>query len=295
MAVNTAGIVARQRFGEAIKSERLTSRAADGAAIKQIHAARVIKRRTVDRVSRFERGEAWPEPWELDALLKLYGSDLASKVRLETMFHEGQAVGHAWWSEYEGEFPDSLLEFIANEDAAKTVTTCAGNVLPALLQTEEYAASLTTRLAGSVLPRDTVDRSVELRRKRRGIFRKAVPTPGEFIFSEAALRQQTGGLDVMREQLDSLLDDVGSLPVTLRVVPFSAAAASVYMVHLLEFAGADEPPVVVFDTKTGMTFQRRPKAIRESKYYIEAMRQLACSPMESATLVKTIREEMASA
>ncbi|MFD9815157.1 DUF5753 domain-containing protein [Streptomyces sp. NPDC059080] len=297
MSVGTAGMVARQRFGEALKQERLNASTADGVRtkVKQTDAARAIKRKTVDRVSRLERGEAWPEPWELDALLKLYNADLATRVRLETMLSEGQAIAGAWWVEYEDEFPESLIEFVAYEDAAKSITTCAANVLPALLQTESYAKALTTGVAGSVLTPAVVDRSVELRRQRRRIFTKPTPTPVEFIFSEAALRQQIGGRDVMLEQLDSLIVDSASRTVSFRVLPFTAPVPSMHIVHLLEFGGESEKPITAFDSMTGMSFQKRPKEVRENRYYIESVRRLALSQLESIAAIKTIKKELSSA
>ncbi|MFF5673396.1 helix-turn-helix domain-containing protein [Streptomyces hygroscopicus] len=288
MAVSTAGMVARRRFGDALKEVRVKARTASGERIKQSDAARAIKRDTIDRVSRFERGAAWPELEELTALLQLYGADVETRVRLETMLREGQAVGSAWWQEYQDDFPESLIQFIAYEDAAHQITTCAVNVLPALLQTENYARSFTTAVAGSMMPPDLVERSVTLRRRRRGIFDEPNVTPVEFIVSEAALHQQVGGPEVMAEQLVSLLDDMKTRPVTLRVVPFGAVAMPTHMVHLLEFAGADEEPTTAFDSQSGMTFQSRPKQVRETQHYIEAMRTLSLSVEETIKLIQSI-------
>lgn len=295
MSVNTSALVARRNFGEALQEARKAARQPNGQPVRQVDVARALKRGTRDRYSRLERGLAWPEPDEWEVIRRVLHMDLATKVRLETMMEAGQAIASAWWTEFEGEFPESLLQFVAFEDAAQRITTCAGNLLPSLLQTERYARALTAGVAGSVLTPDAVERSVELRRNRRRIFNKPNPPAVEFIFSEAALRQLAGGKSVMLEQLESLIEDGSSRAITLRVVPFTAVATSVYMLHLLEFGGADEKPMTAFDSMTGMTFQKRPSEVRENRHYIEAMRKLAFSSLESMAMIKTIKKELTSA
>lgn len=295
MAVSTAGMVARRRFGQALKSVRENARHPDGRQVKQIDAAKAIKRKTIDRVSRFERGAAWPDLHELEALLKLYGADLETSTRLRTMLKEGQAITRTWWQEYEDEFPASLIRFIAYEDAASSLTVFAVNTVPALLQTEAYARAVTVGVAGSVLPPLAVDRAVELRSKRRGIFDKQTPARVEFIMSEAALRQKTGGPDVMIEQLQAVLDDVEDRIATVRVVDFNATATVMHIMHLIEFEGTDAKPIVAYDTPTGLTFQSHPKEIREAKSVAEAMRKMSLSPHDSAELIRDIKKELSSA
>lgn len=297
MAVSTAGMVARQRFGDAIKDLRLDARAADGTRIKikQSDAARAIKRKTVDRVSRFERGEAWPEPWELDAMLRLYNSDLTNRVRLETMLNEGQAIQNAWWTAYEVDFPESLIQFIAYEDAARKITTCTGLTLPALLQTEGYAHALTRAQTGSTT--DLVERSVELRLKRRGVFEKSQPPAVEALFSVGALQQLVGGPKVMEAQLESLIADA-ERGVTLRIVPHDASAVAVYMFHILEFGGVDEKPIAAVDSMTGMTFRKAPKDVREVREFrrtFDVLRDAALSPEQSLDLINSNRRELTRA
>lgn len=294
MALNTAAMAARKRFGNALQEVRKAARLANGAPVQQRDVARALGHKNYNRVSQMERGLTWPKDSEWKTLVNFLGMDLETRVRLETMVSEGKATASAWWTEFEGEFAESLLQFVAFEDAAQRITTCAVNVLPALLQTEAYARSVTAGVAGSVLPPYAVERSIELRRNRRSIFTKPSPPVVEFIFSEAALHQRVGGKEVMLEQLESLLTDSTLRTVRICVVPFSAPATSMYMVHLLEFGGQDEKPITAFDSMTGMAFQKRPKEVRENRYYIEAMRKLALSPLESTAKIKSILKEMSS-
>ncbi|MFF9310894.1 helix-turn-helix domain-containing protein [Streptomyces sp. NPDC014748] len=289
MSVNTSAMAVGRKFGLALKEARLAARRPDGRPVRQVDVAEALERSTRDRYSRLERGRSFPEPDEWETIKSVLNLDLATQARLEALMEAGQEIAGAWWREFENEFPESLLQFVALEDAAERITTCATNVLPALLQTADYARALTSRLAGSVLTTEMVDRSVELRRNRRAIFARPTAPVIEFIFSEAALHQKVGGRSVMLKQLDSLIQDGSSRTVTLRVVPFDAIAPTMYIVHLLEFGGGEEP-VMAFDSMTGMTYQKRPKDMRENRYYIEAMKNLALSHDNSIELIKELRE-----
>ncbi|MET8828948.1 helix-turn-helix transcriptional regulator [Streptomyces sp. NPDC004610] len=289
MAASTAGMVARQRFGAALKQARLQA----PTPIKQIEAARKIGRKTVDRVSRFERGEAWPEPKELKALCALYGADDATRARLEMMLTEGRAIAHAWWAEFEGEFPESLTEFIAYEDSASAITTCVSNVVPGILQSEDYGRALTSYNARSTMAPNLVERSVQLRRLRRGVFDKPNPLTVEAIVGEAAIRQRIGGSEVMLRQLDALVEDVTQRDVTVRVIPFEAQSTLTYTFHILDFDGAGDRPIAAFDAMTGMSFKKDKKEVLGLKEFVKSLRELALSPEDSLTRIKSARKDFA--
>ncbi|MEU6484283.1 helix-turn-helix transcriptional regulator [Streptomyces sp. NPDC046887] len=292
MAVNTAAIVARRRFADALKAVRAAARTETGARVKQSDVAAALGRSTIDRYSRMERGATLPDQEEWTAIATVLNMDLETRVRLETMLREAQSIESAWWREYEDEFAESLLEFVAYEDAAARITACAGNVLPGIVQTRPYAEAVTLNLDRAVLSPMQMDRSAQLREQRRGIFEKSSPPTVEVIVGEAALRQEVGGREVMAGQLDSLAEDAVSGRIALRVIPFSATATLAYMLTLLEFSGAGEKPIVAFDAMTGMTFRKQAREVRELRAYIESLRGLALPPLASLELSRRARKEL---
>ncbi|MDT0342698.1 DUF5753 domain-containing protein [Streptomyces litchfieldiae] len=292
MSVNTAGIVARRTFGDALKSVRAEARTRQGNKIKQIDVAKALGRSTVDRYSRFERGAALPDDTEWPAIVKALFMDRETRVRLETLLRAAQSIEGAWWREFEEEFDESLLEFVAYEDAATKITTCAGNVLPGILQRRPYAEALTLSLDRAVLSPHQMDRSAHLRGQRRGIFDKNHPPTVEAIIGEGALRQEVGGKTIMVSQLDSLIEDAETGRVSFWIIPFTASATLTYMFTLLEFGGAGEKPIVAFDQMTGMTFRKTAREIRELRTYVESLRGLANRPLASLDVLRTIRKEM---
>ncbi|KOX26602.1 MULTISPECIES: helix-turn-helix transcriptional regulator [unclassified Streptomyces] len=290
MAINTAALVARQRFGSALKDVRTN---ADGGPIKQADVAKAMGLARYDRYSRIERGESWPTDKEWPAIVKCLQMDTEDRVRLTTMLKEGQSIGRAWWNEYEGERPDSLIEFVAYEGSAAKITTCAGNVVPGLLQTPDYGRTLQSALSGGAMSALQIERNVDFRDKRRQILAKENPPAVEAVIGEAALRQKVGGAEVMIRQLDSLLDDAAHRHVSFRVVDFGAPATLTYFFHLFEFGEKSENPIAAFDAVTGMTFKKSPKELREVRDFIESLRSIARTPEDSLELIETIRKELA--
>ncbi|MGW3763088.1 helix-turn-helix domain-containing protein [Streptomyces sp. NPDC005131] len=289
MAINTAAMFARTRFGEKLQQARFKAR--DGK-IKQIQVAQAMGQKTYHRYSRMERGETWPSDKEWKAIVNCLQMDVETRVTLETMRREGMSIASAWWTEFQDEFAESLIEFIAYEDAAAKITTCAGNLVPGLFQTPEYGHAVTRHLGQNEMSRPLMQRSVELRVNRRRVFDKATPPSVEAIIGEGALRQHVGGSDVMLRQLDALIADATERGVLFRVVPFEANATLPYTFHLFEFGGTNEKPIAAFDAMSGMTFWKARKDVQGIRGLVDSLNDLALPPLESLEKIRSVRKEL---
>ncbi|MEV5264797.1 helix-turn-helix domain-containing protein [Streptomyces werraensis] len=294
MAVNTAAVAARQRFGRELKKVR-EGTLRDGRRVQQIDVAKAMGRSSYHRYSQIERGTSWPKDDEWRTICKFLNMDAVTRATLSTMRSEGMSIASAWWTEFQDQFPDSLIEFIAFEDAAARITTSAVGTIPALLQTEDYAREWSKSVASSVLTVDQLERSVSLRRNRRNVLKGPQAASLEVIISEAALTQEVGGRRVMVKQLDALIEDAEYRKVTYRIITHKAPATVVYPMHLLEFAGEGETPIAVLDSMTGMLLRKSPREVREARYYLDSMRSLAIDSVKSLELIKTARKEMSRA
>ncbi|MFF8283317.1 DUF5753 domain-containing protein [Streptomyces albus] len=292
MGVNLAAAAARTRFGKALRAAREAS-AGTGKKVQQIDVARALKHKSYNRYSRLERGLSWPTDAEWPIICRTLRMDEVTKATLSAMRSEGMAITDAWWDQFVGIVPESLIKFVAHEDAAASMTTLAGNVLPGLLQTRAYAQSLVLTLSGTVMTPHAADRSATMRSQRRKIFEKDPAPQVEAIFSEGALHQVVGGTDVMLEQLDALIDDGQAGRVRFRIIPFSAPATLTYMFTLLEFSGEGESPVVALDQMTGMDFKDKPGEVRDIRAYVDAVRQVAMDEVSSLEMMMRRRKEIA--
>jgi transcriptional regulator with XRE-family HTH domain len=154
---------------------------------------------------------------DLDALLRLYGADKKTAVALEEMRREGKERG--WWSTYR--LPAWLGDLVGLEADAVTERVVELELIPALLQTEDYARAV--HVAGPhMTPSAEVERRVAARMERQ----KRLTGPNALTFcavvSEAALRRVTAQSDVAAGQLQRLASAARLPNVTIQVLPFSA-------------------------------------------------------------------------
>lgn len=116
-------------------------------------------------------------------------------------------------------YPSWFLPFIELEARASMHRVFESQIIPGLLQTEDYARAMLM----AVRP-DHLEDLVTARMTRQAIFEGDSPPRCWFIMDEQALRRSIGGPDVMAAQLERLLI-AGSEPRTVvQVVPDEVAA-----------------------------------------------------------------------
>lgn len=173
-----------------------------------------------------------------DAIIKLFGISSQEQEELRGLRAEARARG--WWSDYSGLFTDENRRLFGLEHGATAIRSYEGLLIPGLLQTENYARAVMASDIARVRPVDA-ERYIEarMRRQKRLVGDDALQLTA--VISEAALVQQTGGPDVLREQMRHLVsvmrDDRTS--VDIHIVPFSARRRPILSgspFHLIDFA-----------------------------------------------------------
>jgi transcriptional regulator with XRE-family HTH domain len=179
------------------------------------------------KISRVETGQRTIRRSELETLLETYGvHGKEQKSLLALASAPGRGPG-TWWHPYANALPSLFCEYAGLEGQAERILLCGGNCVPELLQTLDYSrAVLSADL--SVYAGSEEMRAAAAEARRQAILEDRTASL-EVVLSEAALRQQVGDAEVMREQLRRLVElATGSrYPwISLRVVPFSAGAVA---------------------------------------------------------------------
>ncbi|WP_327713403.1 helix-turn-helix domain-containing protein [Streptomyces sp. NBC_00464] len=118
----------------------------------------------------------------------------------------------------EARYPKKVRDLAKLENDAVELGSYAGVVIDGLLQTEAYARAL----YGERRPAYTeeqVDRLVAARMARQSIFERRPAPLLTFVQEEATLRRPTGGKNVLREQLEHLLELSALRHVEIQVMP----------------------------------------------------------------------------
>lgn len=244
------------------------------------------------KISRIETAKTPVTSGDVRDLLAHYEIPSAEAEALVTLAREAKQRG--WWHSYSEVLPEWFESYLGLEAEARQISTYEPQVIPGLLQTEAYAATVLGAHPLRTTP-DEMERSVELRRARQArLTGDGEPIQLDAVIGEGALRQQIGGPDVMRQQLQRLLT-VGEFPgVTVRMLPFGAGAHPALngAFTVLEFPDPDDPRIVYIDNLTSSLYL---ETMREVGLYRLAYQQLQASalqPDETATFIARLTEEM---
>ncbi|WP_245974439.1 helix-turn-helix domain-containing protein [Thermomonospora umbrina] len=164
-----------------------------------------------------------------------------------------EARKRGWWQRYSDSIPEWFQVYVGIEEEAASLRIYEAEVVPGLLQTESYATA--TYLAEPVILEEAeIQRRVALRMQRQQRLFEAGDTPSMWVvLSEAAVRRQVGGVEVMKEQLLHL-DQLSRRPnVMLQVLPFTAGAHPGMQggFTILAFPEAMDPNVVYVEYRQG--------------------------------------------
>ncbi|MGX1121430.1 transcriptional regulator with XRE-family HTH domain [Streptomyces ambofaciens] len=175
---------------------------------------------SLSKLIRIEKGTVSLSVTDLRALLQLYGvTDPTQVEELEEAARGSKGV--SWWVQYSEVVTPPYALYLGYEGSADTIRMYNPTVLPGLVQTEDYATELMSRLTTEARVRP----QVELRITRQERFFDSDDGPEiDIVLDEAALRRQIGGPAVQRRQLDHLKALTEHPRLTLRALPFSAGA-----------------------------------------------------------------------
>lgn len=163
--------------------------------------------------------------------------------------------------------------------------------VPGLLQTEAYARALIR----SGRPRDsgdTIDRLVAARMERQEItFGETAPLLW-YALDEGVLWHVVGGLSVMAEQLDRLMDAADAPGIVVQVLPFTADnhAGADGPIAVYEFS--ESPSVCYTECYSGGRIVEGRAEVADLMTVISLIRASALSPRDSRELIRRIRSEI---
>ncbi|AJE81381.1 MULTISPECIES: helix-turn-helix domain-containing protein [Streptomyces] len=172
-------------------------------------------------IRRLEKAEVALKPLYVEKLLETYGAGQQEIEEFVDLAEQANKPG--WWHVYRDVVPTWFTAYVSLETGATTLRTYEPHYVTGLLQTRAYARAV---LSGGLShgPEEELARRVDLRLRRQGLLdREQAPTLW-VVMEEAVLHRVVGGPEVMREQIDRLLE-VSELPhVSIDILPFTVGA-----------------------------------------------------------------------
>ncbi|HEX6076638.1 MAG TPA: helix-turn-helix transcriptional regulator [Micromonosporaceae bacterium] len=241
-------------------------------------------------VSRFEIGEYPIRRGDLLAFLDLYG--VSSKRQRDSMMALREEVWRTgWWDGYASDVNHSFIDYVWLESRATQIRYYDVELHVGLLQTERYATAV-IRAAEPDATEDQISRWVELRMARQRILDGDSPVAIRSVLNEAVLLRKVGDPDVMKGQLEHLLECVARSNIDIRVLPLSAGSptgtAGAFRIVTLGEPFRDD--IAYQETVMGMLYVESPDNARFVHAY-DRLEKAALSPSESIAVISAAAKE----
>jgi transcriptional regulator with XRE-family HTH domain len=242
---------------------------------------------STSKVSRIETGHTSATPRDVMDMLAVYGVSSSISDELVEIAREARQKG--WWHPYSTVLVGA---YVGLEAAARSIRAYEQQVIPGLLQSEEYANAMIRAARLSDTPQE-IDARVHVRMARQSLLIQDDPLDLWVVLDEAVLSRPVGGPDVMRDQLMRLIE-ASELPnVTLQVLPFAAGAHAGMdgTFSILDFPEAEDPAVVYAENATGGLFLEKAEEIAKYRRIFDSIQATALTPEESRMMIEVLLEE----
>jgi hypothetical protein len=250
------------------------------------------------KISRAESGREGIPPEEVGKLLDFY--EIADPRRSQLLSLAVDAAQRGWWEDYADILGPGYREFIGLEAEATSVSNWQPEVIPGLLQTDDYAREL-SRAYQRIVPTTTpgeIERVVQVRMIRQRRLTHEPTLRLSVVLDEAVLLRKIGSDELMRAQL-ARLASASELPnVDLRVLPLRQDASLVMTPFLImSFSSVAASGVtrladiVSTETLEGELVDEEPDT-HLYRLFFQAFTQSALSPGDSRQLISSTMERV---
>jgi hypothetical protein len=226
---------------------------------------------------------------DVKELMDTYGVRSPHREALIQLARDARMRG--WWTPYRDVFTGS---YVALENESSTMRLYCPELVPGLLQTEEYARAV-IRAVRPGYDEDSVERRVTARLARQKVLLDRVPPPDlELVLNEAVLRRLVGSEQVMAAQLGALADAAQRPGVTLQVLPFSAGAHASLEggFVLIEFPEETDPDVVYVEGIMGDLYLESVEEVKRYQSAFERIQAVALAPKEISAFISALARKL---
>ncbi|MFG2077819.1 helix-turn-helix domain-containing protein [Nonomuraea maritima] len=270
-----------------------------GSQLRKLREARNVTREEAghlirgseSKISRMELGRVGFKERDVADLLTLYGV-IDQQARAAVLDLVATANEPGWWHRFNDVLPTWFQAYVGLEEAAIRIRTYEVQFVPGLLQTKEYARAVVTA-GGAGIGAEEIARRVDLRLERQRILDRPDGPVFWAVIDEAALRRPIGGVEVMRAQIEHLIDLMRQERITIQVMPFSYGGHSAEggAFSILRFPDRDLPDVVyVEQLASALYLDKREDADRYSEV-MERLCAVSTTPDETIDLLRAIAYE----
>ncbi|WP_405593139.1 helix-turn-helix domain-containing protein [Streptomyces sp. NBC_01190] len=262
----------------------------EGAGVTLEDAAKALRVAPLT-IRRMEKAEVGLKVPYVEKLLRTYGAGDQETDEFIDMAEQASQPG--WWHRYRDVLPGWFTAYVSLESDARTLRTYEPHYVTGLLQTPAYARAILSAGFPHATEED-LERRVGLRLRRQILLDRPDAPTLWVVMEEAVLHRLIGGAEVMREQIDRLLEAAELPSITIDVVPFEVGAhvGAFAPFTYFRFDAPELPDIVYTELLSGSVyFDQRPDVVA----HLEAHNRMSLltSTSGSKAILNRLRKEYA--
>ena len=261
------------------------------AADKSLDDAAGVLGVSVLAVRRIEQGQVkWKLPY-IRVLLEEYGVGREEAGEFLALAAEANRPG--WWHRYRDVLPDWFRAFMSLEEEAVRIRSYEPHYVPGLLQTEDYARAV---LGAGVGDPGEVERRVALRMQRQQLLLRPGGPELWVVMDETVVRRPLAPPEVMRDQVDKLIDAVALPNVRLQVIPFALCVHDGMYgpFHLFRFPFPELPDIAYVENLLGAVYLDQYEDVTAFAEALDRMSAQALPPQRTEAFLAGVRKEIST-
>ncbi|WP_395296632.1 helix-turn-helix domain-containing protein [Kitasatospora hibisci] len=246
---------------------------------------------SASKLSRIESGQVPLQERDAAKLLAHYGVSSPEEVK-HFLSLTRQSRQQGWWHAYGDAIPERFRAYVGFEADATRIATFQCELVPGLLQTENYARNV-IRAMKPTESSEEVELRLALRMERQRILDRPDAPQIWAIIGEAVARRPVGDQSGMAEQLHHIAAVAESRPnVTVQVLPFSAGAHAAMGSSFSILSFSDIPGSVVYsESTTSKTYIEQQSEISRHEDIFHRLMASSAQPERSISWLRKVAEE----
>jgi transcriptional regulator with XRE-family HTH domain len=243
------------------------------------------------KISRLELGRVGFKERDVTDLLTMYGvEDPNERQTFLDMVKQSNEPG--WWRRFGDTMPNWFTDLVGLEEAAARIQIWEPLYVSGLLQIEAYARAIFSH-GRPEMADERVDQLVALRMRRQKMFSRPDAPRVWMVLDESVLHRPIGGMKVLKQQIEYLLE-MSALPhVSVQILPYSRSGLSAeHAFSLLRFGEPELPNIAYVEYLTGAHYIEKREEIEKYSRSLDMLAVDAETPERSRALLAKRRAEI---
>ncbi|MBE1500027.1 transcriptional regulator with XRE-family HTH domain [Amycolatopsis lexingtonensis] len=243
------------------------------------------------KISRLELGRVGFKERDVTDLLTMYGvEDATERQTFLDMVKQSNEPG--WWRRFGDTMPNWFTDLVGLEEAAARIQIWEPIYVSGLLQIEPYARAIFSH-GRPEMADERVDQLVALRMRRQKMFSRPDAPRVWMVLDESVLHRPIGGVKVLKQQIEYLLE-MSALPhVSVQVLPYTRSGLSAeHAFSLLRFGEPELPNIAYVEYLTGAHYIEKREEIEKYSRALDMLAVDSETPERSRALLAKRRAEI---